>query len=154
VIFVLFSISINGVSDMTAQRFSRRDASLKKTKALPSGASSVYSDPINMESGSKGAVLVDGEFLITAPAAAVGELANTETLVYFLQDAPSDSWGSARALSGTLITQTGAGGAGAAAQTRRFRPPTDCQKYVRLGCTKTGGTGNASTMTVILELLT
>lgn len=136
-----------------SNRFNRRDASLSVTKTLPGSATTVYSDPINLDLTSKADFLVDGEFLIEAPALAVGQLADAETVNYFLQDSADEAFSSPRVLSGNMITQTGASGAGAAAASRRVRPPTDVQSYVRLGMVKTGST-NASSKSGTLSFLT
>lgn len=133
-------------------KFNRRDAKLTQSKALPGSATTVYSDPIDLGHNASGDVLFDGEFLITAPACLVGQLANTETLNYSLQSAVDLAFSSPVPLSGNVITQTGAGGAGAAGATKRVRPPSDCNRYVRLAITKTGST-DASSKSATLELL-
>lgn len=134
------------------QRFKRRDNKLKVTKTLPGSATTVYSDPLNFGISAKADFLAEVEMLIEAPACAVGQLADGETVNYFLQDDDNSDFSSPRALTGNIITQTGASGAGAAAAERRVRPPTDMQKYVRLGMVKTGST-NASSKTATLSVL-
>lgn len=129
-----------------------RDANLKNTRALPGSATSVYSTGIQIDNGANGSFVAPCELLITAPAAAVGQLANAETLVYFVQTDDNSSFSGATNISGTLITQTGAGGAGAAGATARFKVPSNAEKYIRLGVTKTGST-DASSLTATLELL-
>lgn len=132
--------------------FNVRDANLKNTRTLPGSATTVYSTGIRVDNGTNGTFVAECELLITAPAAAVGQLANTETLVYFIQTDDNSSFSSATNISGTLITQTGAGGAGAAGATARFKLPTNVEKYIRLGVTKTGST-DASSLTATLEVL-
>jgi hypothetical protein len=77
-----------------------------------------------------------GELLIEAPALAVGQLANGETMKYEIFHDTDSAFGSEVSLYGTPnLTQTGAGGAGAAAATKRVALPSDVKRYVRLKAT-------------------
>jgi len=132
--------------------FNRRDAALKVTKALPGSATTVYSDPIKIGHAAKGDFLAECEVLISAPALNATRLPDTQTVTYFLQCDDNLAFASAAGVGGVLITQTGAGGTGAAAATKRIRLPTDVEGYIRLGMTKTGA-ADASGVSGTLEML-
>lgn len=129
-----------------------KDAELIKTKALPGGASAVNSDGIDTMNSTRGDFVAPLELKITAPALAVGELANTETMTYDIEDDTDPAFGSARTLYPGVIVQTGAGGAGAAAATLRVALPSDVQRYVRLKATNSAA-ADASGKSMILEAL-
>lgn len=129
-----------------------KDTSLKQTKALPNGAATVYTDPIDLELTSR-ADLVNGiEFLISAPALVVGDLANGKTMKYDVQTDDNSGFSSATTLIAAAITQTGAGGAGAAAATYRFRLPSNAERYVRIAATNDDA-GDASDKSMTFEAL-
>ena len=113
------------------------DASLKKTTALSADAAATNSAGIDLLHSTKGIVPGDMELLITAPAMAVGELANTETLTYALIHDTDSAFGSPVVLLDNLIVQTGAGGAGAAAATKQIRLPSNTNRYIRVRVTAT-----------------
>jgi hypothetical protein len=130
-----------------------RDTELKKTKALPNGAATIYTDGIDLGAiTARGALLAQCELLISAPALVVGDLADTKTMKYDVQCDADSAFGSARTLALAVITQTGAGGAGAAAATARFRLPSDCERYLRVAATNDAA-GDASDKSVTVELL-
>lgn len=132
--------------------FTVRDAQLKQTKALPSGASSVYTDGFDLGHGSKGDFLADVELLISAPALAVGQLANGSTMKYSVQHDTDPAFGTAVVLHTDVITQTGAGGVGAAAATQSVRLPVDVNRYVRIRVTNSAA-ADASAAAVTAELM-
>lgn len=113
-----------------------RDANMVKTKALPSGASTIYTDGIDVGlRGGRGALLADCELEINAPILAVGELANASTMKYDVQMDADVAFGSPTTIALEVLVQTGAGGVGAAAATAKFRLPTNCERYVRVAAT-------------------
>lgn len=132
--------------------FNMRDANLKNTRALPGSATTVYSSGIQIDNSANGTFVAPCELLISAPACTTGQLGDTQTLVYFVQTDDNSSFSSATNFSGTLITQTGASGAGAAAATARIKLPSTVEKYIRLGVTKTGAS-DASAVSATLEVL-
>jgi hypothetical protein len=108
------------------------DASVKKTKALPAtGTTAVATDGIDLGVGAKGIAPGNVEVLLSAPALVVGELADAATVAYTLYHSDAADFDPEVSLYGTLITQTGADGAGAAAATKRVRLPSDCKRYIR-----------------------
>lgn len=134
--------------------FNLRDTSLRITRALPASASSsVNSDAIDLGHSTRGDVLADFELLVTAPAVNTTMAPDTRTFTYSLQHDDDPAFGTAVTIQPALITQTGAGGAGAAGATARFRLPTDCRRYVRLVVAAGASTGNASTVSATLEVV-
>lgn len=138
-----------------------RDASLKLTRALPNGAATVTTSPAidtGLNAGATGAGVLGSqpgsvEFLLTAPALTTGELGDTNTMKYDIVHADSSDLGTNPTTYITAaITQTGAGGAGAAAQTFRFRLPTTAKRYVGFKATNSAA-GNASGKSATLECL-
>jgi len=130
-----------------------KDANHVTTKALPNGASTVYSSGFDLGLyGSRGARMEEVELQISAPALATGDLGDTETMKYDVQCDADVNFGSPKTLAKEVIVQTGAGGAGAAAATARFKIPTDCEQYIRVAATNSAA-GNASDKSMTVELL-
>lgn len=129
-----------------------RDALLTATKALPNGAATIYTDGIDLGHGAKGDHLATCELYIEAPALVVGDLANGETVKYSIQHDTDSAFGSATSVEDDVLTQTGAGGAGAVAATKRFRLPVDVKRYVRVKAVNSGA-GDASDKSVTVSLL-
>lgn len=130
---------------------SLKDAHLIHSVALPNGAAAVTTTgfPIGVAGYDFNA---ETELLIEAPALVVGDLANGATMTYEIQQATDAAFTSPTSVYGICLTQTGAGGAGAAAATKRVRLPTDVQAYVRLKTTNSGA-GDASDKSAKLSLL-
>jgi hypothetical protein len=129
-----------------------RDALLTATKALPNGAATIYTDGIDLGHGANGDHLATCELYIEAPALVVGDLANGETVKYSIQHDTGSAFGSATSVEDDVLTQTGAGGAGAVAATKRFRLPVDVKRYVRVKAVNSGA-GDASDKSVTVSLL-
>lgn len=129
-----------------------QDAKLARSVTLPNGANTTNSNGIDLEHGAQGEFLADAEFLIEAPALTTGELGDTQTITYSLRQSNAADFSGDSEVLGGLIVQTGAGGAGAAAASKRVRLPSDVQRYVRLRAVKTGAS-NASTKSGSLKLL-
>lgn len=130
-----------------------KDAELIETKALPNGAASIYSDPIDLGAlSAAGARLHSGELLLSAPALATADLGDAATMTYDLQMDNDSAFGSPTTLIAGIIVQTGAGGAGAAAASARFRVPTNCERYVRAKATNSAA-GDASDKSLTLSLV-
>jgi hypothetical protein len=128
--------------------FQVADRDLIRTKALPNGAAAVVTDAVDLGHGTTGRLLANMEFLLEAPAMAVGPMANGKTMIYSIETDNDSAFGSATVVNAALITQTGAGGAGCAAASARFRLPTNCERYVRIKATgSTTGDASGSSMT-------
>jgi len=112
--------------------FLRKDAQLRATRALPAAAATVNGAAIKLDVASRDQLLAEVQWLITAPALAVGQLANGSTMKYSLITSPNSDGSSPTVIYKDLITQTGAGGAGAAAATSKVRLPADVTGYVGL----------------------
>jgi len=132
-----------------------KDASFVQTKALSNGAGNVVTDGFNLGSlTARGARLEHGdcELKIEAPGLTTTQLPDSETMTYSIETDDNSGFSSAKILADKVILQTGAGGAGAAAVTARFKLPSDCEQYVRVKATKTG-TGDCSTVSMTVSLL-
>lgn len=133
--------------------FQLRDATHKVTKALPNGIGAVNSDGIDLGAKTaRGEFLAKTELLISAPILTTAELPDTKTIVYKVEHDDAVGFGGVATLADRVLVQTGAGGAGAAAATVRFRFPSDVKQYVRVTATN-DGTGNADGISLTAELL-
>ena len=115
--------------------------------ALPTATNTTCSAQIDLGTASSSGLnarLEEMEFEIQAPALAVGELANGQTVTYNVEHSTA-SGGGYTTLQGSVVVQTGAGGAGAAAQTVRFRIPTSAYRYINVAAVAGAGAGNPST---------
>lgn len=130
--------------------FLMKDANLKVTKVLPAGALTVTSDAIDLMTSTRGDFLADVEFLLSAPALTVGQLADASTVTYSIEHDTDSAFGTVATLFASALVQTGAGGAGAAAATYRFRLPTTVKRYIRAKAVKTGA-ADASAASLTLE---
>jgi hypothetical protein len=132
--------------------FLLKDAELTKTKALPNGATSASTDGIDLGHNTTGKVLADCELLISAPALVVGDLGDGATMKYKVEHDTDPAFGTVATLLLDVLTQTGAGGVGAAAATRRVRLPTDTKQHIRVTATNSAA-GDASDKEFTAELL-
>jgi hypothetical protein len=115
------------------------DALLTQEKALPNGAASTYSDPIDLgASSARASFEADTELVIRAPELATAKLPDGQTITYDVEQAEDEAFTVPATLFDNVIVQTGAGAAGAAASEVRRRLPSDVKQYVRLKATKTG----------------
>jgi len=131
-----------------------KDSNLKLSRALPNGAATVYSTSIDTgKTTDLGKQLAPVEFLLSAPALVVGDLADAATIKYsVVMDTVDPIDGSSIVLHADILTQTGAGGAGAAAATKRFKLPTDGLRLIGFKAVNSGS-GDASDKTATLEVL-
>ena len=127
------------------------DALLRQTKALPASAAAITTDAIDLGHGTNGQNVAEHEFVLDAPALTVGELPNAQTMIYAIVTSANADMSSPTVVNAAFVTQTGADGAGAAAVEKRFRLPSDCQRYVGIRATKSGA-GSAATASVTLSL--
>lgn len=139
------------VSTLTLGTFAITDMELRTSRALPTGASAVTATGIDLGHGTTGRNVADYEFLLTAPALAVGQLANTSTMTYAIVTSANSDMSSPTVINSAALVQTGAGGAGAAGDTLRFRLPTNCQRYVSVRATNSAA-ADASAASYTLEM--
>lgn len=132
------------------------DLELKNTRALPNGAATVLGAGIEVGFTDRGdAFPGEVEVKITAPALVVGDLGNSDTMKYSIvtEDVDADGLYDPDVLLADVITQTGAGGAGAAAATWQGRLPfSGVLKTIGLKIVNSGA-GDASDKTATLEIL-
>lgn len=128
-----------------------RDNSLKLTRALPNGAATVYSTGLDTGVGPQGSQPANVEYLLSAPAMNATEMPDGKTMIYsILTDTVAPIDGSSTVLYPSVLTQTGAGGAGCAAATFRFKLPSTATRI--LGFRAVGSaSGNATTASATLE---
>jgi len=119
------------------------DSTMVKTKALPDGAATTITDGIDLGHGANGDVGGNFELQIEAPALATAALPDTKTMTFDVYHDTAVGFGTEVLLMGSVIVQTGADGAGAAAVTKQVRLPVDCNRYIRVKATNSG-TGDAS----------
>ncbi len=119
------------------------DASLKDSFALPNGAAATQSDGIELPQGANGHFVAGHECLIEAPAMATGVMGDGKTMIYSVETDSDPEFGSPTVIIPEIMRQTGAGGAGCAAKSQRFRLPANVERYVRVKATGST-TGNAS----------
>ena len=129
-----------------------KDYGMKVTKTLPASDTVANSAGIDLGHDATGRVPLGTEILIEAPALAVGELGNGNTMIYAVQMDTDSAFGSPTSIYGTVLTQTGAGGVGAAAATKRVALPSDCERYIRV--TATADTNlDASAKSMVVNVL-
>lgn len=128
----------------------RKDALLSVSKALPNGAATISSDPIDLGKGPK---LADGELLLEIPALATGLLPDTQTVTYTIESCADAAFGSGVVSHAQGTVQTGAGGAGAVATKVRHKPASTSHRYWRAKAVKTGA-ANASAASLTLSYVT
>lgn len=128
-----------------------RDASLEVTKALPNGAATIATGGIDLGHSANGDHLARCELEIQAPALATADLPDTETMIYDVYHDDASDFSSEALLYDNVITQTGAGGAGAAAITDSVPLPADVKRYIRVKATNSGA-GDASDKSVTVGL--
>lgn len=128
------------------------DGNLTKTKAMPSGASAVTTDAIDLGEGTTGTFVTDCELVINAPAVTTGMLADAATIKYdIVTSDTTDLTTSPTVIAKEVIVQTGASSAGAAAAEARFRFPTSVKRYVGVRATKSAS-GDASSVSMTIAL--
>ena len=120
-----------------------QDASLQQTFTLPASTSPITSTGFQLPVSSRSDFVADGDFYISAPALNSTQLPDGSTITYSLQSDVSAAFGSPTTVE-TLGVQTGAGGAGAAAVTFRFRLASITSPFVRAVATPANGAGNCS----------
>ena len=132
--------------------FNQKDAALKVTKTLPASNTTGYSSGLDLGHGLKGDFLANAEVLISLAAVATGELADAATHKVSLQHDDDSAFGTVADLYADILTQTGAGGAGAAATTVQVRLPVDVKRYIRLKIVKSDN-HDASAKSATMELV-
>lgn len=131
-----------------------QDAGTQDTKALPNGANTIYSTGLDTGITTVQATPVPVvEWELSAPALDTTALPDTKTMTYtIIEDDALPLDGSSTAVPGiATLVQTGAGGAGAAATTLKFRRPPTGKRYIGFKAVNSG-TGDASGSSATLQI--
>jgi len=131
------------------------DASLSVSGALPNGATSstIVFDTANSNRADQPGRM---EYEIQAPALTTGQLADAATMTYAVLMSANADGSSPTLIYDKVLVQTGAGGAGAGANTARFRLPYQPGgananlRYLVIRATNSGA-GNASPVNMTLQ---
>ena len=142
-----------GVIAMAATLPGLRDASLRISKTLPGSATTVYSLGLDTGVTSTGVQPRDVEYLLTGPALTTAQLGDAATMKYtIVLDTVAPIDGSSVAYITDCMVQTGAGAAGAAAKTFRFRLPSDATRILGFKVVNSAA-GDCSAVSATLEAL-
>lgn len=123
---------------------SLNDAAVKVSKALPGSGTTVTNTGHDLGRSANANDHCGFELVIEAPALTTGQLADAATIAYVVYHAASSTFSDEVSLYGTVLTQTGASSAGAAAATKRVGLPVDVSRYIRVKATLSTGDCSAS----------
>jgi hypothetical protein len=131
-----------------------RDTLLKQTVALPATATNAVLAAFDLgELSTRDDFVAQCELLITAPALTTTQLPDASTATYSVEMSTDNFVTNTVIVADKVLVQTGAGGAGAAAATARFRLPTQVSRYARVKVTLAGSPGTCVAATLTGELL-
>lgn len=126
-----------------------RDLAFTVTKALPAAAATNYTDALDLGQA-KVQSLEQVEFELAIPATPA--LVDAKTITWAVQDSADNV--TFAAVDPAITTGTlGAGGAGAAAKTVRFRLPSTTRRYVRVSQTVLAAGGDNTGVSVTFSAL-
>ena len=129
-----------------------KDGALKNTRAYPASTTAVSSAGIDLELTTRSEHCAHCEIVVTAVALTTSQLPDAKVMIHTIEHDTDSAFGTATTLF-TMGTQTGAGGAGAAAAEYRQKLPTNVKRYLRHKITPSAsGTGDASAATATCEL--
>jgi hypothetical protein len=133
--------------------FGLKDTLVKITRALPGAASTsvTSASAIDLGHGTSGNPVFRGEFLLTAPAVTTTMVPDTRTMTYDIIHSDNSDLSSPVTIVAGAIVQTGAGGAGAASATFRFKPASNGKRYLGVKVTSGASTTDSSTVSATLE---
>jgi|CXWL01.1.fsa_nt_gi hypothetical protein len=129
-----------------------QDESLKITRAMPNANVTVASTGFDLGVSSRANFLATVQLEIAVPAVTTGELPNAQTFTCDVYHDTASDFSGETLLMASVVVQTGAGGAGAAAQTLQARFPDGVKRYVRVKITGSATAGNASAKNATLRL--
>ena len=135
--------------------YNLKDALLKLTRALPGAASTsvTSASSLDLGHGSNGNPLFRGELLLTYPALTTTMAPDTRTMTYDIIESANSDLSSPVVIAPGVVVQTGAGGAGAAAGTFRFKPASNARRYYGLKITSGASITDSSAVSATLELV-
>jgi len=129
-----------------------KDALVKATRALPASTTAVTSSAIDTGVSSAGEQRAAVEFELSAPLVTTAQLPDTKVFVYDVIHSDNADLSSPSTLIDNAITQTGASSSGAAADSKRFKLPSNAKRYIGFTVSPSAsGTGDASGATATLE---
>ena len=130
-----------------------KDVALKVTKALPAGAASTTSDPLDTGVGARGEQIGDMELLLTYPSLSLAQLPNTKTMSYSIICSANADLSSPTVVAPNIVVQTGADPTDpTAGGTFRYRIPSNGARY--WGAKATGvATVDGSASSLTLEMV-
>lgn len=132
------------------------DAALQTSTALPSAAGAVTGTATDLMHSVFGDQDQRMEWEIDAPALNTTQLPNAATVAYAVMMSNSNTMSNAVLIYDNVIIQTGAGGAGAAAATARFRLPFQpgglnaALRYLAIRATTANTPGNCALASMTL----
>lgn len=130
------------------------DKLLRATRALPASASAtVDGAAIDLQNSARGEFVAECQLKLSAPAVNTTMAPDTRTFTYSIITSDQANLGSPTVLYPSVIVQTGAGGAGAAAATHVCRLPTNVKRYVGVRIVSGASTTDASAVAATVELL-
>jgi len=126
-----------------------KDFNLTVTTALPAAAANADSDSIDM--GSAGSAALESiELEISIPA--TPDLTDDDTITLTVQDSADDStFATVTELEPLVVT--GAGGAGAAAASIKYRLPSSTRRYINVNAAVLTGGGDNTDVSYTWRLL-
>lgn len=126
----------------------QQDKLLTVTRALPTADGTVTSSDFDLGVAAPGVTMESVELLVEMPALTATHLPSADTLTLTLQGGasatPSTSLNQTRVITGT--------GSTIAAQSFRFKLPSDCPRYINVKFVAAGGTGDISGVSATLSL--
>ena len=127
-----------------------QDADLTKSAALPAAAGSVALTALDLGAGD--AFLADCELEITTEACDDTAAPDTSTLKINVEDSADNT--TFATLAAELASLTAAASAGFAAQTLRFRIPSNAGRYIRAKAITAASVSDCSGSDLAMKLLT
>jgi hypothetical protein len=127
------------------------DANLVKVKALPAAAAANATDSIDLGQTTLGPMADRLDLIVEIEA--TPSLADAKTVILTVKDSADNSTFAAIPSLAT-VTKTGASGAGAAADSVRFKLPPTTRRYIRLDAAVLTAGGDNTAKNYTLKLLT
>jgi len=132
--------------------FNVKDKNFIQTKALPAAGASAATDGFDLGAlSSAGAFLPEVEFEVQLPA--TPNLVDNKSITIDVETDSVSNFASPTKVIGELIKVTGSGGNGGAAATKRFRLPTDTERYVRVKATVDAAGGDNTAVSLTCQAL-
>jgi microcystin-dependent protein len=138
-----------------AESYNLPDANMQLTLAGPAAASSTVVSSAGFDTGETTALAFqsgDFEWQLTAPALSATILPNGDTMTTNIVAADNAAMSTNLTVLASIV-QTGAGGAGAASASIRYRLPSVCQRFIGIQTVSGSGTTTAAGVSATLNAL-